>query len=295
MGRVLRGSSKNARFFVVDSTEVVAEALRIHRSSPTATKAFGRLLTAGMIMGETLKGDDLLTLRTDTDGVLNHMVVTTDAKGGVKGYMSNPTADIVMDANASSGSKVAKLVGQGTLRVIKDMGMKEPYVGISNIHSGEIAQDLAYYYYTSEQTPTVIALGVSLNPDMTVKSAGGYMVQLLPGADDEFIDALEKKIGAIRSINELLEGGMELESIARLLYDDMDIDDDNALVEAYDIAGVTNIEYRCNCERDKFYRGLLSLGKEELGKAFDEEGGSLSTECHFCGKVYTFTKDEYFK
>lgn len=290
MGKLIRGVSKNARFFVVDSTDVVQEALNIHKCSPTVIDAFGRLLTAGIIMGSTLKGKDILTLRTDTDGELNTMLVTADAEGGVKGYVSNPSADVPLKDNGKSD--VAKLVGKGVLKIIKDMGLKEPYVGLSEMNSGEIAQDIAYYYYNSEQIPTVIALGVKLKDEHTVAYAGGYMVQLLPDAQEWFIDALERKIGAIRPMTELMAGGMDIERIAKLLYEDMDSEDHNKLVEDYKILETKDVKYSCNCSADKFYRGLITLGKDELKKIF-EERDEIETQCHFCDKKYQFTKKDF--
>lgn len=290
MGKIIRGVSKNARFFVVDSTDVVQEALDIHKCSPTAIDAFGRLLTAGIMMGSTLKGSDILTLRTDTDGQLNNMVVTADADGGVKGYMSNPTVDVPLKDNGKSD--VATLVGKGLLKIIKDMGLKEPYVGLSEINSGEIAQDLAYYYYNSEQTPTVIALGVKLKDEKTVAYAGGYMVQLLPDCEEWFIDALERKIQAIRPMTELMEGGMDVERIAKLLYEDMDSEDHNKLVEDYKILETKDVKYSCNCNRDKFYKGLITLGKAQLNDIFKERE-DIEAQCHFCGKKYQFTKKDF--
>lgn len=290
MARLIRGASKNARFFIVDSKDVVQEAQDIHNCSPTAIAAFGRLLTAGIIMGAGLKGDDLMTLRIDTDGILNHMVVTSDAKGRIKGYMSNPDADLPPKANGQPD--VGGIVGRGMLRVIKDMGLKEPYVGVSNIQTGEIAEDIAYYYYTSDQTPTVLALGVSLNDDMSIRNAGGYMIQLLPGAEDKFIDELEKKIGAMRPVTELFEGGMDLERIAKLLYEDMNDENLEKLVEDYEILEETKTEYKCNCQRDKFYKGLITLGKEQLEGAFSDKE-SIEVECHFCKAKYEFKKEEF--
>ena len=281
MGKLIRGVSKNARFFVVDTTDIVQEAQNIHKCSPTAIDAFGRLLTAGVIMGSTLKGNDVLTLRTDTNGLLNNMVVTADANGGVKGYLSNPTADVPLKDNGKSD--VGGLVGQGILKIIKDMGLKEPYVGLSEINSGEIAQDLAYYFYNSEQTPTVIALGVKLKNENTVEYAGGYMIQLLPGAEDEFITALEQKIGAIRPMTELMAGGMDIKRIAKLLYEDMNDETYERLVEPYEILEEKDVKYSCNCSSDKFYRGLITLGKEQLKDIFSKEK-ELEAECHFCGK-----------
>lgn len=290
MSRIIRGVSKNARFFLVDTTGIVQEALNIHKCSPTAIDAFGRLLTAGVIMGSTLKGNDVLTLRTDTDGILNNMVVTATADGGVKGYLSNPSADVPLRDDGKSN--VGALVGRGTMKIIKDMGLKEPYVGISTVDTGEIAQDLAYYFYNSEQTPTVIALGVKLKDANTVACAGGYMLQLLPDAEDEFITALENKIQVIRPMTELMMGGMDLERILKLLYEDMNSEDNEKLVESYEILEEKEVSYKCDCNKDKFYKGLITLGKEELNKIFAEEE-KIEAECHFCGKRYEFKKEDF--
>ncbi|CAK7049033.1 MULTISPECIES: Hsp33 family molecular chaperone HslO [Fusobacterium] len=290
MSKIIRGVSKNARFFLVDSTNIVQEALDIHKCSPTAIDAFGRLLTAGVMMGSTLKGKDLLTLRTDTDGPLDNMVVTADSDGGVKGYVSNPSADVVLTDNGKSN--VGALIGKGMLRIIKDMGLKEPYVGMSPIDSGEIAQDLAYYFFNSDQTPTVIALGVKLKDEKTVACAGGYMIQLLPGAEECFIGALEEKIQAIRPMTELMMGGMDLKRILKLLYEDMSSEDNEKLIEEYEILEEKEVSYKCNCDKDKFYRGLITLGKKELNEIFETQK-FLETECHFCGKKYKFTKEDF--
>lgn len=290
MSKIIRGVSKNARFFLVDSTNIVQEALDIHKCSPTAIDALGRLLTAGVMMGSTLKGKDLLTLRTDTDGPLDNMVVTADSDGGVKGYVSNPLADVVLTDNGKSN--VGALIGKGMLRIIKDMGLKEPYVGMSPIDSGEIAQDLAYYFFNSDQTPTVIALGVKLKDEKTVACAGGYMIQLLPGAEECFIGALEEKIQAIRPMTELMMGGMDLKRILKLLYEDMSSEDNEKLIEEYEILEEKEVSYKCNCDKDKFYRGLITLGKKELNEIFETQK-FLETECHFCGKKYKFTKEDF--
>ncbi|OQY42969.1 MAG: Hsp33 family molecular chaperone [Fusobacteriia bacterium 4572_74] len=289
MGKLLRGSSKNARFFIVDTKDIVQEALNIHKCSPTAIKAFGRLLTGTIMMGATLKGDDLLTVRTNTDGLLNQMLVTTDANGNVKGYLSNPEVDL--ELKDGEVPKVGDLVGKGTLTVVKDMGLKEPYVGVSQIVNGEIGEDIAYYYYTSEQTSSVVVLGVSLGPDMRVKNAGGYMIQLLPDASDNFITKLEAKIKAMRPMTELLAGGMSLKRIAKLIYEDIDSQDELALIEDYSIYEEKKISYKCNCSKDKFYKGLITIKREELEEIFTEKP-ELEVECHFCRKKYSFTKEE---
>lgn len=290
--RIIRGVSKNARFFVVNSTDVVQKALDIHKCSPTAIAGFGRFLTAGLIMGASLKGNDMLSLITDTDGPVNNMVVTADANGHIKGYLSNPQSDLPLKPIVNQPD-VANLIGKGSLRVIKDMGLKEPYVGLSEIQTGEIATDIAYYYVTSEQTPTVIALGVDLQDENTVRSAGGYMVQLFPGADENFIDLLEAKIKAIRNVTELFKGGMDLERIVKLLYEDMSDESYEKLVEDYEILEEKEVSYYCDCNKDKYYKGLITLGKEEILNLLEELNGTIETECHFCGKKYQFTKEDF--
>ena len=290
--RIIRGVSKNARFFVINSTDVVQKALEIHKCSPTAIAGFGRFLTAGLIMGASLKGDDKLSLITDTDGPVNNMVVTADANGHIKGYLSNPQADLSLKPIVNQPD-VANLIGKGSLRVIKDMGLKEPYCGLSEIQTGEIATDIAYYYVTSEQTPTVIALGVDLQDEKTVRSAGGYMVQLFPGADEKFIDLLEAKIKAIRNVTELFKGGMDLERIVKLLYEDMSDETYQKLVEDYEILEEREVSYYCDCNKEKYYKGLITLGKEEILNLLEELNGTIETECHFCGKKYQFTKEDF--
>lgn len=289
MGRLIRGISKSARFIIVDSTDVVQTAQEMHKCSPTTIDVFGRMLTAGLIMGSNLKGDDLLSIRIDTDGILKHILVTADGKGGVKGYVLDPDAEI--EPKEDGKRNLPGLIGKGTIKIIKDMGLKEPYIGISEIVSGGIAEDLAYYYYTSEQTPTVLALGIILTEDNKIKTAGGYMIQLLPGAEDSFITFLEEKVRAMHDIGEILKNGMSLEEIVKLIYDDMSTEED-VPIESYEILEEEKVEYACNCNKDKFYRGLITLGKDELEKIFDIEK-SIDVECHFCKKKYSFTKEDF--
>lgn len=294
MAKIIRGISKNARFWVTDSTDIVQNAENIHEMSPTAIAAFGRLLTAGAIMGTNLKGEDVLTLRIDSDGPINQMVATATSSGNVKGYVANPEVDLPLKENGQPN--VGGLVGNGTLRVIKDMGLKnsEPYMGVSKLQTGEIADDLAYYYFTSEQTPSVIGLGVSLNKDMTIRSAGGYMIQLMPNAEENFIDKLEEKISNIRSITELLDGGMDLHRIAKLFYEDMESENPDDLIEEYKILEENNISYECNCNKDKFYKGLITLGAEEINSILEQDE-KIEVECQFCKTKYHYTKEDFSK
>ncbi|MDR1835051.1 MAG: Hsp33 family molecular chaperone HslO [Fusobacteriaceae bacterium] len=291
MGKLLRGISKNAKFVICDTTDIVARAKDIHECAPTTLDAFGRMLTAGVMMASYLKGSELMTLKTESDGPLKAITVTADAAGAVKGFASDPGADLPRLEDGRYN--VPALVGNGYLRVMKDLGLKEPYVGISELVSGGIAKDLAYYYFTSEQTPTVISVSVHLSPEGAVLAAGGYLVQLLPGAEESFITALEQKIDAILEITELLEGGMSLRDIAELLYDDMG-SEPKKRVEDFEILEEKSIEYRCNCSRERFRKGLAALGKTELRKIFlEEKEEKLEVVCQFCKTKYYYKADDF--
>lgn len=289
MDRMIRGVSKNARFFVVETTEIVREALAMHECTPGAIYTFGKFLTAGIIMGATLKGEDVLTLRTDTNGLVGQMLLTVNSSGDIKGYVQNPGAQYLA---VSEENKVSDFLGTGSLRVIKDMGLKDPYVGISEMNTGDIAQDIAYYYYVSEQVPSVISLGVSLDKEGNVTCAGGFMIQLLPGADEEFITKLEEKLKAIRGFSELRAGGMDLERIIKLIYEDMEDEKGEALVEEYQILEEKKVQYKCDCSRDKFYNGVITLGRPEIEDIIKEHG-TLDVECHFCKKIYKFELEDF--
>ena len=279
MGRLIRGISKNARFFVADTTDVVQEALDIHKYDEYSMKIFGKFCTLASLMGATLKGDDKLTIRTDTDGYIKNIVVTSDANGNIKGYLVNTT-----DENFDG-------LGKGTMRIIKDMGLKEPYVAISNIDYSNLPNDISAFFYNSEQIPTVISLAVECTNDGKILCAGAFMVQLLPNADEDFITKLERKAEAIRPMNELMKGGMSLERIINLLYDDMDTEDDS-LVEEYEILEEKEIKYSCDCSSERFQKGIMTLGKEELKHIFEEEK-EIEAECQFCGKKYKFTEKDF--
>lgn len=290
MGRLIRGISKNARFFIVDTTDIVKEAQEKHQFSPTAISALGRALTGAVIMGADLKVDGSLSLRFDTDGPAGQMLVTADNKGNVKGYVSNGKVDV--PPKADGHLDVGAFIGKGSLKVIKDMGLKDPYVGISNIQTGEVAEDLAYYYFVSEQIPSVVSLGVYLDKELNIKYAGGYVVQLLPGAEESFISKLENKIKAIKSFTELRKGGMDLERIVKLLYEDMEDENYEKLIEEYEILGETEVSYKCDCSKEKFYRGLITLGKDEIEKILSEQE-SINVECHFCKTNYKYQKEDF--
>lgn len=281
MGRLIRGTSKNARFFVTDTTDLIQEALDIHNYDVYSADIFGKFCTLAVLMGATLKGEDRLTIRTDTEGYIKNIIVNSDSTGNIKAYLINETNN-----NFDS-------LGKGMMRIIKDMGLKEPYTAIADIDYSKLANDISYYFYSSEQIPTVIAFAMEFTNDNRVLCAGAYMVQLLPNADEEFITKLERKIEAIRPMNELMKGGMSLEKIVNLLYDDMDTEDDS-LVEEYQILEEKEVKYSCDCSSDRFYRGLITLGAEELMKILDEEG-EIETECQFCSKKYRFERKDFLE
>ncbi len=286
MSYIIRGITKNqnARFFCINSLDIVAKAQEIHKCSSTSIAALGRLLTAGAMMGADLKGSaNLLTLKIDSPkSLIKTILVTADNKGNVKGYVGNPLADLPLNPNTKK-LDVGGIVGQGELRVIKDLGLKEPYVGISPIITGEIGDDLAYYFYNSEQIPSIVGVGVLVNQDLSIKQAGGFIIQLLPDATEEFITKLEEKLPSLTSVTELLDKGYTPEDIIKYIFED---------VEEFQIMEKNEVKYSCNCDRERYYKALITLGKEELEHLFEKED-TFTTECHFCEKRYVFSKEDF--
>ena len=279
MGRLIRGTSKNARFFIADTTDIVQEAAAIHKYDKYSIEVFGKFCTLAVLMGASLKGEDKLTIRTDTEGYIKNIVVNSDASGNIKGYLVNTDAENV------------EHLGKGMMRIIKDMGLKEPYVAITDIDYTNLPNDISAFFYNSEQVPTVISIAGQCTNDGKILCAGAFMVQLLPNADESFITKLEQKVQAIRPMNELMLGGMTLEQIANLLYDDMDTEDDS-LVEEFEILENKEVRYQCDCNSDRFYRGILTLGKDDLKHIFEEEK-EIEAECQFCGKRYKFLEKDF--
>lgn len=268
------------RAFAATTRELVEYARSAHNTSPVATAALGRLLTAGAMMGVMMKGeDDLLTIKVQGSGPIEGMTVTADSKGNVKGYAYNP--DVMLPPNEKGKLDVGGAVGEGVLSVIKDIGLKEPYVGQTILVGGEIAEDLTYYFATSEQTPSSVALGVLMNRDNTVKQAGGFLIQLLPGASDEMIDKLEKKLGEITSITSLLDEGRTPEMILEYILGDFGLD----------IMDKVPTQFACNCTKDRVEKALISIGKKELNEMI-EDGKTIEVNCHFCSRKYEFTVEE---
>ncbi len=286
MGKLYRAISADGSAFaeVLDAKDIVSEIERIHKTSAVVTAGLGRLSIGASLMGYMLKGkDDSITLRIDADGSTGQLVAVSDSMGNVKSCVNNPVVEIPL--NAQGKLDVGGAVGHnGTLSVVKDLGLKEPYVGVVPLVSGEIAEDIASYYATSEQIPTVCSLGVLVSPDLSVKSAGGFLVQLLPFADEKCIDIIEKNIAKIRPVSAMLAEGVTPEEIAGMLLDGLDPD---PLDEA-------NPVYKCDCSRERTERVLVSLGKQELS-SIASDGKDTAVSCHFCGKEYIFTPEDIKK
>lgn len=270
----------SARIFAIDSTELVRRASEIHHTAKTATAVLGRALTGTSLMGTLLKDKgDSLTLQIRGDGPAGMVVCVSDYTGNVRGYMEHPEVELA--PNKLGKLDVGGAVGQGMLYVIRDTGLKEPYIGMSPIVSGEIAEDLTNYYATSEQTPSVCALGVRVNPDLTVKSAGGFLVQLLPGADDSLIDQLEKNITMMPSVSAILATGAKTDEIIAQVFQDIPFD----FFDEFDVV------YHCNCSKDRYVRGLSGLPEKDLLEMI-QDGQPIETKCQFCQETYSFTTEE---
>ena len=302
---LIRGTSKCARFFVCDTTQVVKEAQNIHRLDAIATVNFGKLLTAAAMMGKDLKVEDgVVSVEISGDGAYGKMVATANMKGHVKGYVGNSSNAKLIDKDGNfvrDEKGRIKLIGDGIMQVRKDIGLKMPFSGMVALENQDIADIVASYFLQSEQIKSVVALGVKLNEDGSVNRAGGYLIQLLPGAEDDFIDKLEYKLRKIRSITELLNGGFSLERIVELLYEDIsvfeeteDVDGNHKkkYVENFEILEKSEIEYKCNCSKETFLKGLITLGKEQIDEILEEQG-KIEVECHFCGKKYQFGKEDF--
>ena len=283
MGKLIRCITSNGQVMAIalDSTDIVAEAERIHKTSAVVTAGLGRLLTATSLMGNMLKGkDNSITLRVAGGGPVGSIIAAADANGDVRGYVTNPVVELPL--NVKGKLDVGSAVGKnGNLYVLKDLGMKEPYNGMVPLVSGEIAEDITAYYALSEQTPTVCALGVLVNPDLTVKVAGGYIIQLLPAAEEATINKLEDGIKDIPSVTQMLERGMSPEDIIRRALKNFEVE---VLYEQ-------TTEYKCNCSKERIEKALLSMGKKEL-REMAEEMDKAEIQCHFCDKKYYFTKQE---
>ena len=279
---IIRATAANdqIRAFAAVTTEMVETAREHHNTSPVATAALGRLLTAGAMMGSTMKGEkDVLTLQIKAGGPLQGITVTADSQGNVKGYVGNP--DVCIPANSKGKLDVAGAVGPGFLTVIKDMGLKEPYSGQVMLQTCEIAEDLTYYFATSEQVPSAVGLGVLMNKNNTVRQAGGFIVQLMPFAEEEVISRLEQNVQKINSVTNLLEEGHTPESLLEKVLEGFDVQINEKM----------DTRFCCNCSKERVAKALISIGRKELNEMI-QEGKPIEMNCHFCNTNYNFTVEE---
>ena len=279
---IIRATAADAgiRAFAATTKELVEKARQIHDTSPVITAALGRLLTGGVMMGAMLKGeDDLLTLQVSGDGPVRGMTVTAGSNGTVKGYAVEP--QVMLPKNAAGKLDVGGAVGRGTLRVIKDMGLKEPYVGQTALQTGEIADDLTYYFAASEQVPSSVGLGVLMEKNNTVKQAGGFIIQLMPFVGEEVIGALEKNLAAFSTVTTVLDEGKTPEEMLQQLLAGLD----PVITEK------VPCQYECSCSRERMERAIISIGKKDIEEMIND-GEAIEVNCQFCGNSYHFSVEE---
>ncbi len=263
----------------VETTELVEEAREIHQTNPTPTAALGRTLTMAVLMGTMMKNEaDKLTIQILGDGPAGQIIAVSNKNGEVKGCIANPMAEAPLKPNGKLN--VSAIIGKGQLNVIKDIGLKEPYVGNVPLQTGEIAEDFAYYYAMSEQTASAVALGVLVEKDGSVKKAGGYVLQIMPDTPDEIISLIEQRLKESKSITQMLEEGMTLEEIAKYISDDL------ATHEVEEL----HPKYKCDCSRERMEKALISIGRKDIMELAEDEETELT--CQFCNKKYKFSKEE---
>lgn len=279
---IVRATAANSqiRAFAITSKKLVEHARQIHHTTPVATAALGRLLTGGAMMGSMMKGEsDLLTITMRGDGPINGITVTANSYAQVKGFVGNP--NITLPLNYAGKLDVGAAIGYGTMTISKDLGLKEPYNSELPLTTSEVAEDLTYYFAKSEQVPSAVALGVLIDKDYTVKQAGGFIIQLMPFAEESIISLLEKKIATITSVTALLEKGYSPEQLLEQAIGDFSIEIVDRIVPAYS----------CNCSKDRVSKALISVGKRELSSMV-QEGKNIEVNCHFCNTNYIFTPAE---
>lgn len=279
---MVRATAANAqiRAFAITSRDTVEYARGAHDLSPVVTAALGRLMTGGVMMGSMLKGEkDILTLQVNGAGPVHGLMVTADSQGNVKGYADNPQA--MMPPNSAGKLDVGGVIGPGTLTVIKDMGLKEPYSSAIELKTGEIGDDLTYYFAASEQVPSCVALGVLMQKNSTVKQAGGFIIQLMPFTDEKVIARLEEKLASIPPVTTMLEAGNTPEQILEVVLGDLGVE----------ITGTLPVRFYCNCSKERVEKVIVSLGDKEMQELIDE-GKDVELNCHFCNTDYVFSVEE---
>lgn len=275
------GFNGQVRAFAVRTTETVGEAQRRHNTWPTASAAIGRSMTATVMMGAMLKGDDKLTVKIEGNGPIGPMVIDTDAHGHVRAFVTN--GQVHFDLNEQGKLDVRRAVGtEGALTVVKDLGLRDMFSGQTPIVSGEIAEDFTYYFATSEQVPSSVGLGVLVNPDNTILAAGGFILQLMPGCEEETIEIIEKQLATIEPVSKMIEKGMTPEEILQAV-----LGADSNL----QILSSMPVEFKCQCSKERFGAAIIGLGVDEIQEMIDEDG-QAEAECHFCLETYHFSKDE---
>lgn len=279
---IVRATAANSqiRAFAATTRNVVETARAAHNTSPVATAALGRLLTAGAMMGCMMKNEsDMLTIQIKCDGPIEGLTVTADVKGNVKGYVENP--NVMLPPSKKGKLDVASALNLGVLSVIKDMGLKEPYVGQTILVTSEIAEDLTYYFATSEQVPSSVGLGVLMEKDNTVKQAGGFIVQVMPFVDDAVVDKLEANIAKIDSVTSMLDQGYTPEQILETVLEGMDVEYTDTM----------STEFSCNCSKERVEKALISIGRKDIQEMIDD-GKEIEMHCHFCNTSYQFSVEE---
>lgn len=279
---IVRATAADAqiRAFAITSREMVETARQHHDTSPVITAALGRLLSGGAMMGSMMKNEkDILTLQISASGPVKGLTVTADSKANVKGYAVVP--DVILPPNAEGKLDVGGALGLGILNVIKDLGLKEPYCGQTVLHTGEIAEDLTYYFATSEQVPSSVGLGVLMNKDNTVKQAGGFIVQLMPFAKEETITRLEENLSAVKSVTSFLDEGKTPQEILEVILSGLSME----------IVDTIPTRFYCDCSKKKTEKAILSIGKKDIEEMI-EDGKEIEVKCHFCNTAYTFSVEE---
>lgn len=283
MDKLIRATAQNGDVRIIGAitTDLVQEASKIHNCTPTAAATLGRMLTAGSLMGALLKNtSDSLTIQISGKGEANGVIVTAHSDSSVKGYIGNPEVDLPL--NSIGKLDVGGAIGKdGFLKVIRDMGLKEPYIGQVPIQTGEIGDDLAFYFTVSEQTPSAVALGVLVDTDHSIKAAGGFIIQMMPGVSEFITDIVSFRLQEIPSVTSMISEGMDIESILKYIFEDMGLK----------IHEEIKPEYKCDCSRERVERALISIGRKDLQELY-EDGKSEEILCHFCNEAYVFTNED---